>query len=916
MNGAIRGSILAAIAFLLTISPMASLAGGTRDVPGNDSFGTATPIEYSTEVQSGSLNATDTVDYYLIQDLIGDTENDQMDSQVIEVQVRSTGPSGVVAAVYEPNRMVIGTIRSSGEWGKIEFVVPYDGDYYLVLSSDPSGSITSYEFLMGGELGYDNRPYTNNNKPGEFVFTQTRKVSLSLNPVRNIVDYYTIDLPSKWGLEAMFQSDYPLSLTLLTSSFDIFGTTDTSEPLEVRNSGVTPLKVHVRMNYPLYGNISYEPVNKPYELTLVVWSFETSPQIMEQWPEIRTIEEDPADPLILNLSQHFAEENGDPLGFAILSHHQGLSVVLNNVTTPYGYPLYTEAVIVPEANWFGEEDLLFSCWDRDAFVQDGLKVKVSSMNDLPFVNRIGRAVYEGGVFYLGISEDEVRTYAIEYGDIDDPVEEIAFSIDRAIPFMDVNPHNGTMRISPQQRHVGYYDFALIVLDPSGGSLEIPINMTIMAVNDPPLRPEWSVLQGNITNILPGETISLKAASDPDPDGDPLTFKWEWGDGTTSTGEVGTHTYKAGFYGKRFVRLISSDGKLENETSIQIFINSPEDIAIGDLMQTISDPINDQIEFREEWSKASPDRKFKVMMGTDTSCDIVSVRSVRRVNEIQVYLEVAGTVGTDGQCHYSVFIMDRTWSEIPIDTNATTAWALIPSFVPSGKILASASYMGVLEVNSTGTVLEGNTILFTFDIMSLNRSGATLPLNRSDISIFCYAQLTLSERTIGKVSMRSISYDSAGNGARAAPRIKTTSTSGGGSTTIGDIARGPGLFVMIALVIIMLVLGAVGFFLVRRERKKKREDEERFVKDVEKMRAEGRDLFDRVKEEGPKKVSYQELYGQAPPKDYRPPTEVVSTELPGPGLAGAGVGQGSAPSPKAAPLFAAPGAMDGKVDWEE
>jgi hypothetical protein len=29
-----------------------------------------------------------------------------------------------------------------------------------------------------------------------------------------------------------------------------------------------------------------------------------------------------------------------------------------------------------------------------------------------------------------------------------------------------------------------------------------------------------------------------------------------------------------------------------------------------------------------------------------------------------------------------------------------------------------------------------------------------------------------------------------------------------------------------------------------------------------------------------------------------------------------VGQGSAPSPKAAPPISAPGAMDGKVDWEE
>jgi hypothetical protein len=231
--------------------------------------------------------------------------------------------------------------------------------------------------------------------------------------------------------------------------------------------------------------------------------------------------------------------------------------------------------------------------------------------------------------------------------------------------------------------------------------------------------------------------------------------------------------------------------------------------------------------------------------------------------------------------------------------------MIPSFQPTGTIIAHQAYLGVLDINSTGTILEGRTIMFSFDIMALARSGADLPLNRSDISVFCTALLTLEERTTGKVSMRSIVYDSAGDGACPAPELKAKQTRGGGSSPIGDLAEGPGLYALIALAVLMLVLGAIGFLLVRRENKRKKEEEKRFVAEVEKMRSEGRDLFERVKEEGPKKVSYEELYGQAPPKGFTQPTGERPPDLPGPGLAGAGIGD--VPS---SPVISE------KVNWEE
>ncbi|MGE0681330.1 MAG: PQQ-binding-like beta-propeller repeat protein [Candidatus Binatia bacterium] len=68
-----------------------------------------------------------------------------------------------------------------------------------------------------------------------------------------------------------------------------------------------------------------------------------------------------------------------------------------------------------------------------------------------------------------------------------------------------------------------------------------------------------------------KTVTLDGTGSSDPNGDTLTFTWDFGDNTTGNGSVVTHTYATtGIY---TVTLTVSDGQLSNSATVTITVNS-------------------------------------------------------------------------------------------------------------------------------------------------------------------------------------------------------------------------------------------------------------------------------------------------------------------------------------------------------
>ncbi|MET0684066.1 MAG: PKD domain-containing protein [Solirubrobacteraceae bacterium] len=88
---------------------------------------------------------------------------------------------------------------------------------------------------------------------------------------------------------------------------------------------------------------------------------------------------------------------------------------------------------------------------------------------------------------------------------------------------------------------GTYDVTLTVSDPDGASDSATITIT---ATDPPGNRPPSVQAGALPASGPAPLAVLFTAAGSDPDGDVLTYAWDFGDGSAGTGRRARHTYAA------------------------------------------------------------------------------------------------------------------------------------------------------------------------------------------------------------------------------------------------------------------------------------------------------------------------------------------------------------------------------------
>jgi hypothetical protein len=103
----------------------------------------------------------------------------------------------------------------------------------------------------------------------------------------------------------------------------------------------------------------------------------------------------------------------------------------------------------------------------------------------------------------------------------------------------------------------------------------------LALRDTNKAPTASVAIDSGGTALAGATrVSFSGAASADPDGDPLTYSWDFGDGTNGTGQTTTHIYNAA--GSFNVTLTVSDGSKTATAAGSVSVRSLTGVWTGNL----------------------------------------------------------------------------------------------------------------------------------------------------------------------------------------------------------------------------------------------------------------------------------------------------------------------------------------------
>jgi PKD repeat protein len=117
---------------------------------------------------------------------------------------------------------------------------------------------------------------------------------------------------------------------------------------------------------------------------------------------------------------------------------------------------------------------------------------------------------------------------------------------------------------------GTFTVALTVSDPSGATATAQTSVTI--TNLPPGNVDPIAIAGGPYAETVGTPITMNASASNDPDGDPLTYAWDFGDGNTGSGPTPTHTYASS--GTYTVILTVNDGQGGTDTASTTATISP------------------------------------------------------------------------------------------------------------------------------------------------------------------------------------------------------------------------------------------------------------------------------------------------------------------------------------------------------
>ena len=137
------------------------------------------------------------------------------------------------------------------------------------------------------------------------------------------------------------------------------------------------------------------------------------------------------------------------------------------------------------------------------------------------------------------------------------------------------PANGTLNIATDGSfeytpNAGFVGSEVLTYTISDGTTTTSAEVTIAVENQAPV----AALSAEVTSGRAPLSVGFSAAQSSDPDGDLLSFEWDFGDGTTATssGPAATHVYDSA--GRYTAAVTVSDGSLSDSAAIEISVLRP------------------------------------------------------------------------------------------------------------------------------------------------------------------------------------------------------------------------------------------------------------------------------------------------------------------------------------------------------
>ncbi len=257
-----------------------------------------------------------------------------------------------------------------------------------------------------------------------------------------------------------------------------------------------------------------------------------------------------------------------------------------------------------EDSLIGEVSTYITVMDAQGEASSDLRITlmVENVNDRPVILTVNDEVPVEGEVYLNTGngkngfEDEPFVLTVVANDIDYR-DELSFSINTAEFQRTKDIYNDfkmNFTIIPPQEMTGNHTLIVTVMDKLGAKTTVKVLYQIVGTNDPPETP--NIRYDDFVRLMIDTPIDFEAIDNGDPDGEELTFRWNFGDlSPIVEGKNVNHTYAV--QGTYKVTLIAVDGAgAEASKEIHITIYEPEEIIDPDL-DTDGDGIPDLFEER-------------------------------------------------------------------------------------------------------------------------------------------------------------------------------------------------------------------------------------------------------------------------------------------------------------------------------